>query len=243
MRNMRYIKLFEEYDSIKQVEEEVIKFVVTFDLVELSSDPIEQESFDDYDTALKYYKTAFEYYDGKYKTNTHNKRLDEVTYNVTYEYDSETETKEDIEDYMKEYEVIDSDTLESKDYKINETSDNLLDEIEDWFRTKYKSRHYKYHTIDVFYNKEDYKTIQIRFADHTENIMNNDRFQNSDYYISVVVSNFDVTNNRFGVQNSFERHNNEYELRYSNNDDMFEMEQEIEQQIEEIKEEILDRNS
>jgi cystathionine beta-lyase family protein involved in aluminum resistance len=70
--------------------------------------------------------------------------------------------------------------------------------------------------------------------------MNNDRFRSKDYYISVVVSDYDVTDSRFGMSNSFERRNNEHELKYGSSDDTIQMEIDIDFLIKELKEEILE---
>lgn len=239
---MKYIRLFEEYNTIQKVVEEVIKYEVVFDIVDVSGDPVEREEFDDYDAAAEYYNTTYEYSEGRYRTYQHLKMLNKITYKVFYEYDTEYEEKDDIEDNEKEWEIIDIDYLEDEYYSINESSDDLLDEVEDWFKKEYDSRNYKYHEIYVYLDEEDddYKTIQIRISDHTENIMNNDRYRSKDYYVSIVISDYDVTNNRFGMSNAFERRSNEYELRYNSDDDIEQIKIDISTLIEEIKEEILD---
>lgn len=238
---MKYIKLFEgRGTTIQKIIDEVIKYEVVFEVTDISSDPVERIEFDEdeYDEALRYYQNNFEYSEGKYKTYTHMKMLSKLTYRVEYEFDSEYEDKYDIEDDDKEWEIIDMDYLESETYKINETSDDLLNEVENWFRGEYNSRSYKYHKIDVYYNEDEYKTIQVRISDHTENIMNNDRFRRVDYYISIVISDYDVTNNRFGMVNSFERRRNEYELRYNSDSDIDQIKMDIENLVKEIEEEI-----
>jgi hypothetical protein len=40
---MKHIKLYEEYNSTKEVVEEVIKYEVIFDVVDVSSDPVAKE--------------------------------------------------------------------------------------------------------------------------------------------------------------------------------------------------------
>jgi hypothetical protein len=237
---MKHIKLYEEYNSTKEVVEEVIKYEVIFDVVDVSSDPVAKEEFDNYEDALAYYEKTYEYDDGVYRTRTHSKMLDEITYSVSYEYDSDNEDKDDVDDDDKNWDIIDTDNMESEEYRINDDSENVLEQIEDWFKEKYDSNRTKYHEIDVYYNDDDYKTIQIRFSDHTENIMNNDRFRSKDYYISVVVSDYDVTDSRFGMSNSFERRNNEHELKYGSSDDTIQMEIDIDFLIKELKEEILE---
>jgi len=110
----------------------------------------------------------------------------------------------------------------------NKDSDMLLDDIQDYFKNLYGNR--KYNKIMV-----GGKCIQLRIADHTENIMNVDRHGDCDYYISVVIANLDKTIGRFGVQNKMERRRNEYELRYNSMDDFDDIIMEISNLIDSLK--------
>lgn len=94
----------------------------------------------------------------------------------------------------------------------NMDSDELLSDVQDYFRSKYGNRKYNKIMIGDI-------CIQLRIADHTENIMNVDKYGDCDYYISVVVADLDKTLGRYGVQNKMERRVNEYELRYNSGDE------------------------
>lgn len=239
---MKYLKLFENYDTYIDVEETIIKYVVKFDLVDYSDDPIEEESFDDLKDAKDYYDDTYIYTDEKkYKDKQHYKSLAKIEYKVTYKYDPEIETKDDITDDNKEWVVEDYDIIESENYSINEKSENLLSSVEDWFKDEYSSNDWKYHIINVDYIDEDgdeeTKTIQVRISDHTENINNIDRHGRPDYHISIVISNYDVTKDRFW-SNDFERRNKEYELKYNSDDNIEDIKNDIIELIDQIKEEI-----
>lgn len=236
---MKYLKLFEEYDSEETVEDSVIKYVVKFELDDYNYEPIEKEIFDNLEDAQIYFDTTYEYIEGKHKTNTHVKSLQKVSYIVSYTYDTDYETKEDIDEEDKDWEIIDVDYIDNKKYKINEKSDDLLGDIEEWFRNEYNSRSYKYHNIVVYYDDEkensEQKTIQIRFSDHTENINNIDRYGSADHYISVVISNHDVTKNKYWA-NGFERRKTEHELMYNSDNNINNIKEDINNLINQIKE-------
>lgn len=243
---MKYIKLFEDFNKEREVEEEVIKYVVKFDLVEGSSDPIEIVKFDELEEAQEYFNDVFEWDDdARFKTREHSKSLDKVIYNVTYSYNPDEEDKEDIDDEDKEWEIEDYENIDYDTYSINNETDTLLEEVESWFKDEYRSNDWKYHTINVDYldedGDEDTKRIQVRFSDHTENINNIDRYGRPDYHISVVMSNYDVTKDRFW-SNKFERYSTEYELKYSSEDSIDSIKDEISELISNIKEEIKEKN-
>lgn len=170
-------------------------------------------------------------------------------YKFIHQLDFEYETIEDypINDYYDDssiyelinegdWEYIDSRTIEPK----NKESDELLNDVSSYFQKEYGK--YKYNTINVYDENEEYKgCIQLRIADHTENIHNVDRFGSCDCYISVVISDYDVTRQRFGMSNAFERRRNEFELTFSSEDNFDGIVQDIENQIDNCKEIILEK--
>ncbi len=170
-------------------------------------------------------------------------------YKFIHELDSEFETIEDypIEDYYNDssvYELInegDWEHIESREIKPkNKESDELLNDVSSYFQKKYGK--YKYNIINVYDENEEYKgSIQLRISDHTENIHNIDRYGSCDYYISVVICDYDATRQRFGMANSFERRHNEFELTFSSEDNFDDVIEEIENQNEECVEMILDK--
>jgi hypothetical protein len=80
-------------------------------------------------------------------------------------------------------------------------------------------------------------TISLRIADHTENLNNNGRFEDCDYYISVVIADDDATKTKFQY-NDLERRNNEYSLVYNSDYTLDEITTEIDNLVEEISDEI-----
>lgn len=141
------------------------------------------------------------------------------SYVDTYKYIGDADEYYDypIEDYYDDdtlYKLIDtseSETIKDRRIKpINTDSDELLGDVQNYFKKKYESKYGKYIKIGV-----GDQCIQLRVSDHTENIKNVDRFDFCDFHISVVIADLDVTKIRFKVQNDFERYKNEYELNYS----------------------------
>lgn len=167
-------------------------------------------------------------------------------YKFIYELDTEYETIEDypIEDYYDDssiYKLVDEGESELIDSRIiepiNKNSEMLLDEVSSYYKNKYGE--YKYNNINVYDGDERKGRIQLRISDHTENINNIDRYGSSDCYISVVICDFDVTKQRFGMSNAFERRSNEYEIQFQSDDDFNSVIEVIENQIEECKERII----
>ena len=68
-----------------------------------------------------------------------------------------------------------------------------------------------------------------------------DRYGSCDYYISVVIANYDATKQRFGMANAFERRRNERELVFGEDDNFDGVIEEIDNLIEEFKQEILNK--
>lgn len=170
-------------------------------------------------------------------------------YKFIHELDSDFETIEDypIEEYYDDssvYEIINEGDWEYIDSRVikpkNEESDVLLNDVSSYFQKKYGK--FKYNIVDVYDENEEYKgCIQLRISDHTENIHNIDRYGSCDYYISVVISDYDVTKQRFGMTNSFERRRNEFEITFSSEDNFDDVIEEIENQIGECGEMILEK--
>lgn len=166
--------------------------------------------------------------------------MSKIVNQYEFSYDGDIEDYP-IEDYYTDHTVYklviegDFEIIENRSIEaINSKSDELLSDVESYYKKEYGK--YKYNIINVYDNEENYKgCIQLRIADHTENIHNNDRFSSSDCYISVVISNHDKTRKRFGVSNSFERRNNEKELIFDDDFIFDDVILEINETIEEFK--------
>ena len=169
-------------------------------------------------------------------------------YELDKEYDEEIsdypiEEYYDDKNYYKLVEEGENEIIEHRDIAgANDESNNLLDEITGYYHDKYGN--FKYNTIQVYADSdieqdEPIGCIQLRIADHTENINNVDRFGRCDFYISVVVADNDVTRNRFGMSNSFDRRSNEVEIlvnsRDTFNDAIDRIQEEIVNAIEYVK--------
>lgn len=170
-------------------------------------------------------------------------------YRFIHELDVDFESIEDypIDEYYDDssvYELVQEGDWEDIDYRkidaANSKSDELLQDVEHYYKQEYGR--YKYNTINVYDEDETYQgCIQLRIANHTENIHNVDRFGSCDYYISVVIANYDATKQRFGMSNAFERRRNERELVFGEDDNFDGVIEEIDNLIEEFKEEILNK--
>ena len=176
-------------------------------------------------------------------------------YKFVYELDEEFETIEDypIEDYYNDsdyYKLIEEgeyDDIENRDVKpINKESDDLLMDVENHYKNFYGS--YKYNKISVDNEKDEYDDdykeygcIQLRIADHSENVKNIDKFGSCDYYISVVIANKNKTHGKF-LASVYERRSNEVELSFDSDDSLDDIIYKIDEKIKEGKEYILDKN-
>lgn len=170
-------------------------------------------------------------------------------YRFIHELDTDFESIEDypIDEYYDDssvYKMVHEGDWEDIDNRkidaVNSKSDVLLQDVAHYYKQEYGS--YKYNTINVYDEDEEYKgCIQLRIANHTENIRNVDRFGSCDYYISVVIANYDVTKQRFGMSNAFERRRNERELVFGEDDNFDGVIEEINGLIEEFKQEILNK--
>jgi hypothetical protein len=157
-----------------------------------------------------------------------------------------------IEDYYSDtdyYELINEGEIEdvdSRDIKpINEQSDDLLLDVSNHYKKIYGD--WKYNTIIVDNGKdkydndyEEYGCIQLRIADHSENVKNIDKFGSCDYYISVVIANKNKTSGKF-LASMYERRSNEIELNFDSDNTFDEIISEIEENIENGKEYILSK--
>lgn len=179
-------------------------------------------------------------------------------YEFVYDLDTEFESINDfpISEYFEDnyyYEKIDddSDIQEIKSEvidKVNESSEKLLSDVEDYFHTKYGK--WKYNTIIVDNGKDErndedyveYGKIQLRIADHSENVLNIDKYGSHDFYLSVVVANKNATSKKFGAS-MYERRSNEKEIYFDGSNELEEVISEIETEIEEAKEYVLFKNA
>lgn len=168
-------------------------------------------------------------------------------YRFIHKLDIDFETIEDypIEEYYDDpsvYKLVQEGEWEIIDYRTidaaNAKSDELLQEVERYYKQKYGN--YKYNTINVYDENEEYRgCIQLRISNHTENIRNVDRFGSCDYHISVVIANYDATKKKFGMTNGFERKRNERELIFDEDDNFDNVIEKIDNLIEEFRQKIL----
>ena len=150
-----------------------------------------------------------------------------------------------IEDYYDDsytYQLIEEGDIEDIEYRTiepkNKKSDELLTDVGFFFYKKYGS--FKYNKINVYDENDDYLgCIQLRISDHTENIMNIDKYGDCDYYISVVISDYDITKKRFGMRNAFERRGNEFEVNFDSDNNYEEIIDYIQSLIKECEENII----
>lgn len=143
----------------------------------------------------------------------------------TYEFiaEGEEESEYPIEEYHEEgdcmyslveegeWEEIDSTTFGD----INTASNELLIEV---------CRHFggrKYSFIEV-----NGRTVQLRIADHSENVKNIDRMGDADLYISVVIADKNYTEGKF-LASQYERRTNEQELNFTSANSLQEIIEEV----------------
>jgi hypothetical protein len=88
----------------------------------------------------------------------------------------------------------------------NEQSDNLLTEVSIHFSDLYGG--IKYHTLEL-----GDKFVQLRIADHSENLLNIDRYGSHDYYLSVVIADKNYTSPQH-----LDRRTNEKEIYFTSED-------------------------
>ena len=119
---------------------------------------------------------------------------------------------------------------------INKQSDELLSRVQDHYFEIYGE--YKYNNIPVTNdlpedddNFVEFGCIQLRLADHSENLQNIDRFGVCDYYISVVIAEKNATKDLF-FSNKFDRRKNEIELHFDSDANFETIVSEIDQKIE-----------
>jgi len=142
-----------------------------------------------------------------------------------------------LEDYYKDSSIylhISSSepvTLEERDIEpVNTKSDELLRQVQSHYKQKYGK--YKYNLIDIHDDSDEYKgDIKLRIADHSENILNNDRNLSTNFFISVVICEYDVVSNRFDMVNNIERRSTEIQLKYDSSDSFEKIVEEIDENI------------
>lgn len=145
---------------------------------------------------------------------------------------------EEVYEYLDESEW---ETLEFRDIdRVNKKTDEILSDIQIHYKNKYG--HYKYNSITIEDDDgNEIGCIKLRVADHTENIRNIDRYgDDCDFYISVVIAEYDPTKKKFW-SNNFERRRNEYELVFDSSYEEEEIINKIDDLIEELSEEIVSR--
>ena len=204
---MKYLKLFEKFNTL-----ELIEYFVTVHTDDNSELLYNGFDLEDAEYEFNSYNTNLNRYSNEYVLLESSKRL----YKYIYDDDILDYPIDDFYDDEEVYELIDDDqdreVIKEKTIEpINKDSDNLLEEIQSHYKNLYGN--YKYNLINI-----DDINIQLRIADHTENIFNNDRYNRADYYISVVITNYDRTKDRFAMKNAFERRRNEYLLEFDGND-------------------------
>jgi hypothetical protein len=120
----------------------------------------------------------------------------------------------------------------------NSKSDELLTRVERHYQNLYGG--YKYFEIDVEDNNGEYAgTISLRISDHTQNIYNIDKY-GYDYSISVVIADYDPTEERFGTTNKMERRANEVEMRFTSNDEYGDILEKIDTTLGKMAKKIID---
>ena len=88
----------------------------------------------------------------------------------------------------------------------NEQSDTLLMDVSIYFSDLYGG--IKYHTLEL-----GDKFVQLRLADHSENLLNIDRYGAHDYYLSVVIADKNYTSPQH-----LDRRSNEKEIYFTSED-------------------------
>jgi hypothetical protein len=114
--------------------------------------------------------------------------------------------------------------------------------VQDYFRKQASDYSYggKYCFFDVYDEKEEkfLGTIVLRIAEHTENIRNWDRYNpETDYRISVVISDYDPTKKQFW-SNDLERFSNEYYFSYDSDSTAEEIIDEIDGLLSDLEDQI-----
>lgn len=231
-------------------------FEITHYFVEASTDTTTEQIYYglDYKKAKLEYDslTATDFYKDLGGVGILGKKTDK--YKFVGELDPEYETIEDypIEDYFKDsdyYELVEDgerEDIEIKDVsEINKGSDDILNEIMFHYKDLYGK--FKYNTIRVNNGIDEYGDIevgciQLRIADHSENVANIDRYGSCDYYLSVVIANKNATENKFG-QSIYERRSNEVELYFNEDNSAQEIINEIDSLILDFTEKIKEKHS
>lgn len=150
--------------------------------------------------------------------------LSKATYSYRYIGDEEEREYFPIEEYFDDeslYELVDEGDFDViKDRKIaarypNKESNELLDKVNSYFFDKYGKL--KYNIIPI--NNKD-GCIQLRIADHTENLANITRYTEDrcDYFISVVISDSDATEYKFKDINTTLKTTKDIQLKYTSDD-------------------------
>jgi len=159
---------------------------------------------------------------------------------VKYEFDNYDEFTRDknVSLELDYYNGDEWETIESRKIVSHIADDELLSDVSSYYRKKYGS--YKYNDVDVFDNSGEYfGCINLRISDHTENIYNVDRYTHCDYFLSVVISDQDPTEGRFGQINALERRKNEINMKFDSSDSFDDIISKIDSTIDRLSEKLI----
>lgn len=227
------------YDFINESLYSLIRYIVTYH-TDTSSEVIYTGY--DYEYARNEFETFTLSHSEMVKCGSSFVLFEKVKENYKFIGDEDESPEENpideynIDEYYELEEEEEWEEIDSRDLiKKNETSDDLLNEVETHFKEIYGN--YKYNTINVYDDEDEFVgTIQLRISDHSENPRNLKKFSSHNAYISVVIADIDDTDNRFKYK---PRPRNSEQLYFSSSDTKEHIVDEIEAKIHEFKEEIL----
>jgi hypothetical protein len=161
---------------------------------------------------------------------------------VKNEFDTYEEFTRD-KNVSLELEYFDGDeweTIESRPIVSHIADEELLLDVTAYYKNRYGS--YKYNDVDVFDESGEYfGCINLRISDHTENIYNLDKHAKCDYFVSVVISDQDPTEGRFGKVNALERRLNELQLKFDSSNNLDDVISKIDYTIDRLSKKILNK--
>ena len=151
-----------------------------------------------------------DYHDGKFSVELSVKE-DSYRHIGGEDFPSEDYPVEDYYDDEDIYELIEEgelDTIEYKDIEaVNQSSDDLLEQVEDWARSEYGNSWSGYWNVDI---DDDGSCIQLRIKDHSANPANRSKSY-CGRLLSVVIANKNATTRWVG--------HNANELYFDSDDD------------------------
>lgn len=157
--------------------------------------------------------------------------IDDYPIEEYYDYDTIYELVDETE-----HDIVKTRTIDP----INSKAGELLTSVDDYFYRKYGKR--KYNKIDVMSPTDDSKIIgciQLRIADHTENVQNTRWYGCDDGNISVVIADYDPTREKFHRQS---KNSSDIRLEYNGDDDFNDIVREIEYYIDQYTRDIINWN-